>query len=156
MLIMGESTKYTVCWRACSTHQCTWERHERLGWGTRALSARVNPHNVPLKPIHRSTCPHDKLSMHLACVPWELQVTESKCNSEHRHCWSNFIYRHHCPYRLRSWLWDTDLSAGHTRAVLRLFAHLFVLLPFGARMKALNFPFQNIGFLTFMFMVSWK
>lgn len=155
MLIMGESTKYTVCWRACSTHQCM--RETRASWlGYTHSFCSCESTYVPLKPIHRSTCPHDKLSMHLACVPWELHVTESKCNSEHRRCWSNFIYRHQCPYRLWSWLWDTDLSAGHTRAVLWLFAHLFVLLPFGARMKTLNFPFQNIGFLTFMFMVSWK
>lgn len=110
--------------------------------------------SIPLKLMHKSTCHHAAFSMYSACVP-RVQLNHSVIQSSTTAVGSTSS----SPLSLPSVIltWDTDLAVGPTMAVLLLlFAHLFVVLPFWAITKTLNFLSYTTGFVLCMFMVSWK
>lgn len=142
------------CWGAHS-HPQLHMKNKWVFWWERAHTQTLFIWiHISLKSMCRSTCHRDTFSVYLAHVLQELEIIGSKGNSELGHCRANFLY-HPCPYHSRFWLWA---GVGQMMAVslMVLFGHLVAVQTFGSITQTLKLLFQNMDFLLFMFMVSWK
>lgn len=102
--------------------------------------------HVPLISMCKSTCHHDTFHIYLTYVPWELEIIQSKCDSERSHCQSGFTYHRHCPFRR----WFSRRAAlGWIMELMWvvLSVRLVAVQPFVSIRRTLKFLFDNIVFL---------